>query len=218
MRKKADTMNEWIGEAVLAGQLNTHTALPAIIDTFDATLQRARVLPCIKKLNEITGETFDIAPIFDVPVQFPNAGGWAITFPVDQGDECLLVFCERDITGWKQAGGKQRPSSKRIHEFIDAVAILGIRSTPRALTSYSTDSLQIRNDAGTTKLSIKSTEIKLDISTTGGATFNADGSVTFKNGATITALGDFVSATGKALSTHIHSGVTTGAGNTGLPV
>ncbi|MCK5606548.1 hypothetical protein KAR91_31890 [Candidatus Pacearchaeota archaeon] len=38
------------------------------------------------------------------------------------------------------------------------------------------------------------------------------------NGATITALGDVVTALGRSLDTHIHSGVTTGPSNTGPPV
>ena len=38
------------------------------------------------------------------------------------------------------------------------------------------------------------------------------------NGATITALGDVVTALGKSLDTHVHSGVTTGPSNTGPPV
>lgn len=38
------------------------------------------------------------------------------------------------------------------------------------------------------------------------------------NGATITALGDVVTALGRSLDTHVHPGVTTGPSNTGPPV
>lgn len=189
----------------------THTCLPGIVESFDEATQLAKVNPAIKRLARASGSVA-IPPILDVPVVFPSAGGYSITFPVSAGDEVLLVFSERAIDNWLSQGGVHDPYAVRKHDYTDAFAIIGIHSNSRAISSYATDGLEIRNDAGTTKIKLTSTAVTIDISTLGGATFNADGSVVFKNGASITAGGNFVSGTGITLNTHVHgsSGPPTG--------
>jgi hypothetical protein len=95
----------------------------------------------------------------DVPVQFARAGGFSITLPIAVGDECMLVFADMCIDTWFQngaAGGpqKQPDGVKFRHDIGDAIAIFGLSSGPRALASYSTDSLQIRSDDETTVIDV----------------------------------------------------------------
>jgi hypothetical protein len=47
--------------------------------------------------------------LINVPVQFPRGGCFLLTFPVTKGDECLIMFAERD--------------AKRFHSLSDATAI-----------------------------------------------------------------------------------------------
>jgi hypothetical protein len=215
MSKFDDSLSDWIRKAIDAGLIETHTALPAIVDTFNATTQRARVNVAINRISLIDGSEVLTPPVFDVPVFFPSGGGYSLTVPVAQGDEVLLVFCERDIGPWKRSGSRRKPVERHRHQYIDAIAFAGIRSNPKALSSYSTNSAQLRKDDGSAFVEVSNSEIKLDIGGTGGATFHTNGSVTFANGASITAAGDFVSATSITLDTHVHGGVTTGGGTTG---
>jgi hypothetical protein len=209
-RNKQPTITEWIASGVEKGINEVHVCLPAIIDTFDATTQTAKVLPAIQRIRLSDGEFFDIPPITNVPVQFPSAGGFSLTFPVKKGDEVLLVFGERSIDTWQQSGGIQQPLDRRKHDYTDAIAIIGLHSKGRAVESYSTDSVDLRSDDGEYSVSIKSDSVEIKASALGGATFNNDGSVTFANGASITALGGFVNgplAGANGLGTHVHPSI-----------
>ena len=93
--------------------------------------------------------------IDDIPVCFPSAGGWNVTFPIKNGDECLLVFLDTCLDAWWQNGGiGNKPISQRRHNLSDAVAVFGLRSTPRGLANYSTTAMEIRSDDGTVKMSL----------------------------------------------------------------
>ena len=43
--------------------------------------------------------------LLDCPVYFPSGGNCTLTFPVQPGDECLVVFASRCIDAWWQSGG-----------------------------------------------------------------------------------------------------------------
>jgi len=169
----------------------THTCLPAIIESFDATTQTAKVNPSIRRIV-YNGDKIVIPPIINVPVVFPSSGGYSITFPVAAGDEVLLVFSERSIDMWLQSGGVQDPLDRRKHDYSDAIAIIGLHSAQKAISDYSDDGLVIRSDDGTEKITLSQGSVDIDIAGTGGAVYNSDGSVVFKNGAIITALGGFI--------------------------
>lgn len=94
-----------------------------------------------------------------VPVYFPNGGGVTITFPIAAGDECIILFNDRDLDNWIIEGAGQPPGTARTHDFSDGMALVGIRSNPRALANISTTSAQVRSDDGETVISIKSGEI-----------------------------------------------------------
>ena len=68
----------------------------------------------------------DYPPLKDVPVMFPSGGGAFLYFPVKKGDQCLLLFNDRDIDSWFEAGGTNPPPSARMHSLSDAIAIVGI--------------------------------------------------------------------------------------------
>lgn len=200
-----DIWDDWFDQALRNNLIELHTAMPAVIESFDAATQTAKVNLSIKRVLK-GGETTAISPVINVPCVYPSAGGYSITFPVTAGDECLVVFSERAIDNWLQLGGQQDPAGSRIHAYNDAFAILGGKSFPNAVDAYSTNSLQIRNNAGTTYINVTNDTITLEING-GGATFNEDGSVIFANGASITASGEFRNAQNTGLGTHTHPAI-----------
>ncbi|RLB65477.1 MAG: hypothetical protein DRH08_07940, partial [Deltaproteobacteria bacterium] len=126
--------------------LNLHTALPGIITIFDPATQMATVQLAIKRI--VQDEEIIIAPLLDVPVMQPSAGGFHVTMPITNGDECLVVFSERAIDNWVTSGGIQKPIEYRHHNISDAFAIIGVNSNPNAIPDYNPGSLQLRNEAG----------------------------------------------------------------------
>jgi phage baseplate assembly protein V len=135
--------------------------MPGIIESFDPATQLATVQPAIRRVFKTdTGDAEILTPralplLINVPVSYPKAGGFSLTFPVATGDECLLCFCERSIDGWHEFGGVYDPTSRRFHDLSDAVALLGISSKPKKDTNYSATDVQLKHDDGTVSLALK---------------------------------------------------------------
>lgn len=186
---------------------NMRVAIPAIIVQFDSQKQTASVQPAIK--DTLQGKFVALPELSDVPVQFPRAGGYSLTFPVKAGDECLLVFSDMCIDGWWQSGGVQNQAEKRRHDLSDACAILGITSVPKALKNVSMEGVRLQNDSGTDYIQISEQGIVLkskNIKIEGNTFINGDLEITGN-----TNIG------GISFASHIHGGVETGNGNTQVP-
>lgn len=198
------TISERLGDATdqlrllaLMVSLNIRVAMPGIIQSFDATSQTATVQLAIRERVNINGnqEWTEIPLLVDVPVLFPRAGGYSITFPVSQGDECLVVFADCCFDAFWQSGGVQNQVDRRRHDLSDGLAIItGISQTNR-LSGVSSNSLQIRNDAGSAIVEIAGTTININA-----------GNIT---------IGPDTTIDGRSFLGHTHSGVQTGGGTTG---
>lgn len=225
-RERAEDFQEAL-RAAMDGRLgDVWTALPGIVETYDAEKQVVSVQPAIQRAyrGPDGAETMLTLPLLlDCPVMFPGGGGVTLTFPIVKGDECLVVFASRCIDSWWQSGGIQPPAEFRMQDLSDGFAFVGVRSQPRKLTAVSTSKAQLRSDDGETYVdldpaghvvTIKATNIILDgpVHITGVTTADQDINVT----GTVTASTDVVGG-GKHLKTHTHSGVTTGSGSTGAP-
>lgn len=210
-----------------------------VIQAFNAATQTATVMVAFTRVTSISPggiRTLSEYPLLlDVPVVFPAGGGFTMTFPIADGDECLVVFNDRQIDNWLSQGAGQPPSVGRIHDLSDGIAIVGVRSNPRALQGVSTSSAQLRSDDGNTYVEVAGGGI-VNVKAPGGMTFTTPeltitGTINVENvdgdarpciiTGNIHATGDIVAGDGSSnisLESHVHSGVTGGSGDTGPPV
>lgn len=56
-----------------------------------------------------------------------------ITSPINKGDECILLFSDREIESWFINGEANPLAYQRMHDITDAFAIFGIRSLPNMI-------------------------------------------------------------------------------------
>lgn len=115
-----------------------HVAMPGRIETYYADKQKADVQPLVRRgyRNEEGERVAEELPIVtDVPIVFPGAGAYSITFPLARGDTVLLVFMSCSIDKWLQRGGDVDPLDDRRHTLSDAVAIPGLRDFGHALSA-----------------------------------------------------------------------------------
>ncbi|ALD79411.1 Phage-related protein [Citrobacter portucalensis] len=91
-----------------------------------------------------------------------------LTFPVNPGDECLLVFSDRCIDFWWQNGGVQEAVDPRQHDLSDAFAIVGPQSQTRKISGISTTTAQFRSDDGSTYFEINPDTKKIKLVAPGG--------------------------------------------------
>lgn len=200
--------------AALDGRQSTiWTALPGIVKAVNLSAMTLSVQPSIQGTieNEYGVKTLVNLPLLlDVPIVFQKAGGFLLTLPISIEDEVLVIFSSRCIDAWWQLGEIQRPLEARMHDLSDGFAIPGISSQPNVVSGISSTEAQLRTEDGSTFVAITAdNKIKLT-----AASIEVTGNMTVAGniGATGTVTSGAVS-----LSSHVHSGVTTGPSNTGLP-
>lgn len=108
---------------------NIHVSLPGVIQKYNSGAQTVEVQPSIRE--KVIGEGgrvlfLDYPLLINVPVAFPQAGGFSINFPVEQGDECIVIFSDLAIDNWWLKGSVQNPIEQRRHDLSDGMAILGL--------------------------------------------------------------------------------------------
>ena len=173
-----------IKQGVEARLKELHTAMPGIIQSFDAATQLASVQPTIRRIfvtrdgdSEILIPS-DLPILINVPVIYPRGGGFSFTFPVKQGDECLLVFCERSIDNWHETGKVKKPGARRFHSLSDATAFVGLSSVPNKIPTYDDTNLVLKKDDESVYIKIKeNSDLDLHCDNNLNATVGGDASL-----------------------------------------
>ncbi|MEE9382839.1 MAG: Gp138 family membrane-puncturing spike protein [Nannocystaceae bacterium] len=145
------TLNSVILEAIRARMVETHTALPGIVESFNSEKQTAKIrIPLRRDIRDSDGnETTRSWPILvSVPVWMPHAGGFHITLPVSEGDECLVIFLERDFSKWYEDGVEQSPETRRLHDISDGIALVGLNRKSRRIDPFDSNDMKISSDDG----------------------------------------------------------------------
>ena len=101
-----------------------NTCLPGEVVTYDPGKRTASVRPSVTLLTT-DGETVDRPVVPDVPVLFPQGGGFSLSYQLVPGDSVLLVYSQRGISGWKLGYQKAPPDPESLFSERDALAIPG---------------------------------------------------------------------------------------------
>lgn len=128
------------------------------------------------QLNSTTGTYQPVLVAYPTAVNCPlvvlRGGTVSLTFPIAQGDECLLLFNDRDISNWFSNGSTtQGNATGQLHAFSDAIALVGVKSTPKALSAYDTVRALLTN--GNVALGINPSSNKVRIANTSAGTLNS---------------------------------------------
>ena len=130
-------------EILRTEHLHRRTAQVGQIVSFDPQCQTVSVQ--IGIMMDLNGSIEPIAPIQDVPVVFPVSGGAGVTFPINAGDQCAIVFADRAIGDWLAQGGVVDPKDTRIKHLSDAICIPGLSSCANPIENFYEDGVQLSN-------------------------------------------------------------------------
>lgn len=237
-RERLNSPDEALNAALDGRQAQMWTALPGIIQSFNANAVTCVVQPSIKaQVRAPNGSVQWVALplLLDCPVVFPRGGGCTLTFPITQGDECLVIFASRCIDAWWTSGGVQVQSEFRMHDLSDGFAFPGPFSQATKISGISTSKAQLRSNDGSTYVELDPAGQIVNVVAPGGMTLTTPtvtitGVINVQNvqGATnastmsgsMTASGTITGTTdviggGKSLKTHTHPDAQ--GGNTGPP-
>tara|TARA_R110002167_G_scaffold177446_2_gene377233 strand:- start:178 stop:852 length:675 start_codon:yes stop_codon:yes gene_type:complete len=122
------------------------TSLPAKVTAYNAEEQTIHALPVMTEPYK-DGDVLQFAELQYIPVMFPSAGGGALTFPINVGDEVLIIFSSRNFDTWWETGeSPQLPSTQRYNELTDAIALIGLTSKDKSLKANTEDVVLRYND------------------------------------------------------------------------
>ena len=159
-----------------------NTSMPGIIVSFNATQKTCSVMPALKRKYE--DGIKDLPIIQNVPICYPQTNNALISFPLEVGDNVLLVISQRSLDNWKEQAGNNTvdPEDIRRNSLTDAVCIPGIlkkgdgiaaendkmiiRYHDMQIKLHDTDKIEIKNSAEELLQIIDDTLAQLEIATT----------------------------------------------------
>lgn len=144
------TLAQLIKQAIDNRLLDVHTALIARVESYDKEKQLADVSPVLKRrIKTMEGEwvSEQLPVLCDVPVVFPRAGGFFISFPIKPGDFVQLIFNEVDIEDWLDDSSPTIACSQRF-TMHGAVAIPGVYPQTNTLLGAHEANLVIGKERG----------------------------------------------------------------------
>lgn len=196
-------IQQWVMNNVSTAKL-----VKVVSCTNSGGLTRAGTVVVQPLLNQMTAQRNPIAhgQLFALPYLRAQGGVNAVIIDPVAGDIGVAIFCDRDITALKnalQAGttSLQNPGSFRAYDWADGLYLGGfLNGAPTQYVRFTDAGLDIVSPS---TITVRAPAITLDgdVTITGATT--GDGEGTFNN---------------IAVSTHVHSGVTSGGDDSGPPV
>lgn len=149
-----------------------NTCIPAIVDGFDPATQRVSATPAVRgKFIDTKNNVsyIDLPKITNIPLAITKSAGIKITYPIEIGQNCTLIFSQRSIDNFIIEGGIQNPYDGpdpkktwiRCMDMTDALCFPGIITDAETISDYATDAIEIRSADNTTKVSVKEKSLKL---------------------------------------------------------
>lgn len=142
------------------------TAYPGKIVEFNPATQVAKVQVARERYVDNLEDMYVkvASPVLvDVPVHFPQGGGYSLTFPIVAGDNCLVMFAERGYSHWLYkalmeigtfASGVPKSDFYRRYDVNDSFALVGFNPIPAAIPDFQAGSVELRNAARTQRVTL----------------------------------------------------------------
>lgn len=115
------------------------SSLPATVTAYNSEEQTISAKPVMNEAYK-EGDISEFPEIDYIPLIFTGSGGGSLTFPVNVGDEVLLMFSSRSFDNWWDSGETQELSStQRYNDLNDAIALIGLTSKGKSVKANEED-------------------------------------------------------------------------------
>lgn len=201
-----ENLNEILKNAIDNALINTHTAtIGRVVKVNSTTID---VQPVINHVHNGIDVKLPIFP--KVPPVFLQGGASYDAHPIAVGDYCLLIVVERSYDAWYAGSDEVRPPERRMHDYSDTFAIVGVNPLAKAISIPSTI-VRKGNSTVTGNYTHRG-----DYDITGNVTINGNLTVNGDINCTGRLTVDNATIAGIDFTGHVHGGVQTGGSNTGV--
>lgn len=170
-------------------------------------------------VDQIAGDSTTVphGVLHEIPYFRLQGGTNAVILDPQPGDIGIAVFADRDISKAKATKAQAAPGSFRKFDMADGLYIGGVlNGTPSQYVQFNAGGITVTSP-GTVTINAEQTTINAPTTVNGLLTYT-QGMVGSGGGSATAQISGDVVANGISLVNHVHSGVQTGAGNTGKPV
>lgn len=127
-----------------------------VIQEFDTETQLATIEIALKQVETLAidgTKTFRSYPLLlQCPVMVLFGGVDFMSMPIIPGDNCIVLFNDREIDNWLYSGGVQAPSSPRVHDISDGIAIVGIRPLTNSIATYLANGIRLSHNGASARM------------------------------------------------------------------
>ena len=124
-----EQLREATGAAIYNALANAHTIVVAtVVQVNEKTIN---VQPAMARL--VNGEKKELPIFTNVPPLFMHGGGSSETYPIGEGDDCILLVSERCFDLWYEGQYNELPAEQRFHDYSDCFALVGAKNKAGAL-------------------------------------------------------------------------------------
>jgi hypothetical protein len=214
------TLQDVIEAAKDAARRGVYTWAPAKVVRWDADKQRANCQILVKQTyrdEEDERQTKSWPVVTGVPVEFPGAGGYRVTFPISDGNTVIdgsrapattgvLMFSHVSLDKWLSGDGREvDPELEHDHALTDAKFFPGLHPFGAPWGDVPTDHMTVGHDEGV------QVHLHEDVVTVARRADETSATAVALANLVLSELTDIATA----LLVHTHSGVAAGLANTG---
>lgn len=188
--------------------------IPAVVQSYDRASNEVVAIPAVRAVLPNVGEDgrriMSERPPVSVPALTLGGGGFIINFPLNAGDTGWIVGVDRNADNFLESLEVSDPNTASSHKWAFGVFI------PDKIKKFSVDNadssgMVIQALDGSSKIVLKNGELEIigkTLINVESALTNISGDVQINGNLKVGKI-DFL--------THVHGGVETGGGNTGIP-
>lgn len=172
---QSPNLNQYVGDPNLTDllslfmrqiKLDLNCCHIGTVQSFDSTKQTASVTINYTKsyssgtqMNTVKQVSYPL--VADCPIVVLGGGSSYVSFPISPGDECMVLFNDRDIDNWFSFSTVGAPvATGRLHSFSDGLIIVGVRSKNNFITNFDT-ARAIFGNKNSAYVGVSATKVKI---------------------------------------------------------
>ena len=154
---------ETLRRVIEARVTEIQVGIPAKVVSYDPVTQTCQAQPLVRRaVTDIDGrKDEDLPELFEVPVAWPQGGGFALSFPLAAGDLVTLIATTWNAHTAFNTGEISNTSELVTQSISSVIAIPGWRSAAAPLVDPSATVMKIGRDGEDETIEIDDTEIRI---------------------------------------------------------